>query len=319
MFKIVSTKPKTKKELRRERATDDVVMNRSAIFSIYFTRSMLALCLVMLGALFGMKISDYYWERYWVKQEENLLAQTKLNNMQSAQETVAGLSSYTPTTAPPTAPALASPPLSDGTVATIAPPATPPNSYITDPGIPTTPITPVPPAAAPAPITSTSNAEFDQQLANLRAERELLDQQFARLNPGSAPDSLAQPRTNQEFGGDPEADRGPARQILPEALEMTDTSRVTPAEQRIIDAPALATVADYNSDWQFVVLDGGVERNITKGQKFAVRRGGEIICTVQVSDVDNRSATADLLGRARNDPKEPKPQKGDDVIGYPLF
>lgn len=324
MFRIVSSKPKTKKEVRRERKLpdDEVVMNRSAIFSIYFTRSMLALCLVLLGALMGMKVSDYYWGRYWEKQEMRL-AETKLGVLQAEQEIISSITPMPKPTPAPAAPAV-DPLISPVVGANTNVPVQDPGVTITQPVIPEMPATP---RAQPAPMTSQGNANFDQQLQALRAEREMLSRQFEHLNTGAAPDTLAQPAPNppvipRPAEPDPSVGGGPveARPLPTEEIEMEDAVvRVTPAEQKIINAPALAKVANYNSDWQFIVLDGGSERNIRKGQKFAVRRGSEIICTVQVSDVDVSSATADLLGRAKNDPKSPKPQQGDDVIGYPLF
>ena len=325
MFRIVSTKPKTKKELRRERVDPDVEMNRTAIFSIYFTRSLLAFCLVMLGTLFGMKVSDYYHERYWMRQEERLFSQTKLGNRQIDQEVVTSIPPAIPSPATPAQPqppavganVLTSPPLTG-----VAPQAPAPQvgTVISEPTVPTLPPG-YQPQPQPQPMTSPSNANFDQQLATLRAEREMLSRQFEKLNPGTAPDTLAQPRPSQEIGGGANVDQSPARQILPEEMEkeLHAAKTVTPADQRILDAPALARVAEYNSDWRFVVLDGGSARNIGKGQQFAVRRGAEIICIVQVSDVDVNTATADLQGRAKNDPKAEKPRPGDDVIGYPLF
>ena len=251
------------------------------------------------------------------------LAETKLGVLQAEQEII---SSITPMPKPNPAPAApAVDPLISPVVGAINPntPTQDPGITITQPVIPETTPTPSP---QPAPMTSQGNANFDQQLQALRAEREMLSRQFEHLNTGAAPDTLAQPapgppviprteEANPNIGGPVDA-----RPIASEEIEMEETAaRVTPAEQRIIDAPALAKVANYNSDWQFIVHDGGSERNIRKGQKFAVRRGSEIVCTIQVSDVDVSSATADLLGRAKNDPKSPKPQQGDDVIGYPLF
>ena len=98
-----------------------------------------------------------------------------------------------------------------------------------------------------------------------------------------------------------------------------ETAKLTPTEQRIIDAPALARVVKYDDDWQFVVLDGGSARNIAPGTKFAVRRGSELICEIQVEDVEPDYSTANLIGRARRMADSPKPKVGDDVIGYPLF
>jgi hypothetical protein len=91
------------------------------------------------------------------------------------------------------------------------------------------------------------------------------------------------------------------------------------AETRIRDAPAIATVNEYDSDWHFVVIDGGKERNISEGAQLAVRREHKILGLIKVDEVLENQSVAELQGAWRNDAQAPKPRPGDDVITYPLF
>jgi len=91
------------------------------------------------------------------------------------------------------------------------------------------------------------------------------------------------------------------------------------AEIRVRDAPAIAQIREYDSDWHFVVLDGGEERNIKEGTQLAVRRGHSILGLIKVDEVLEQESVAELQGDWRADTQAPKPRRGDDVITYPLF
>ena len=94
---------------------------------------------------------------------------------------------------------------------------------------------------------------------------------------------------------------------------------ISQEKEKVRDAPAVARVKKYDSDWHFIVLDGGVRRNLKKGRQLAVRRGHEVLGIVEVDEVMEDESIAELVGKWRVDPKAAKPQSGDDVIAYPLF
>jgi hypothetical protein len=336
MFRIVKSNPKTKKEVRRERATSEREY-RSPIFSLFFTRALLVLCVLLLGFIIGFNVNEkqtyYSQERFLLRQEERLLADKMLQDqeqllLQQKSQVVASAPGYQPTVGVPS-PATAQQAYQQPVQVQPQP------NYAAQPQPnPTAPYQPAPVPAQIEPATprqplSSANADLDRQLAAIREEREFIGKQFAdmSLNNGGGPKAPpiqpqpAQPAQAQQPGVAPEADGSNSSAFLigPEQIQLEEKKPVSAAEQRIIDAPAVAKVVKYDADWLFVVLDGGSTRNIVSDQKFAVRRGGELICIVQVDEVDIDHSTADLIGPVRHKPDAPKPQEGDDVIGYPLF
>ena len=316
MYRIVKSNPKTKKELRRERVVADT-QPRSTLFSVYFTRGMLVLCLILLGTLIGMKISEkqstYEQGRWLLRNEERLVALSMyedeirrkvMNEMEAELLAEKGRGGPAPTVGTPT----------PATAQTAYQPQIQPN-----PNFQAANPAPIQPAQPRQPITSTS-AELDRQLAAIREEREMIGAQLEGLkNPNALP---ANPQPRPQPQPNPNADNiaSSALEIQAEELTMVEAPpKLSATEQRILDAPAVARVVKYDDDWQFVVLDGGSNRNIAPGTKFAVRRGPTLICEIQVEDVEPDYCTANLIGQARRKPDAPKPQKDDDVIGYPLF
>lgn len=316
MFRIVQSK--TKKEVRRERAQSD--MNRSTIFSVYFTRTLLLLCVLLLGVLIGInvneKLDQYGRDRQLTREEEDLLARMKVNHLRSEQELVQSPDTAVaqpPTAEPETIPVVAPAPqpvVPPSPSPSPAPPEIPSLGAGVQPGVGV--------AAAP-----TEDAQFNEEFALLQAKREEMERKFADMSvtPGVArPGQPGDPAAG--IGGGPEADAGgpSAFAILPEQLVVEETTtQITPAQQKILDQPGLAKVVEYNTEWQFVVLDAGSRSNISSGRKLAVRRGSKIVGIVEVDEVDEQSCTAELMGRDKSDPKVPKPEPGDDVIAYPLF
>ncbi|MFT5468872.1 MAG: hypothetical protein ACI8UO_003984 [Verrucomicrobiales bacterium] len=85
-------------------------------------------------------------------------------------------------------------------------------------------------------------------------------------------------------------------------------------ESYVQNAAPVAEVVKYDSDWQFVILNRGLDHGVARGQKFIVRRNGELVCRIHIDEVEINLSTADLLERLRYDPRLPKPAAGDEVI-----
>jgi len=94
---------------------------------------------------------------------------------------------------------------------------------------------------------------------------------------------------------------------------------LTPAQQRIREAPSLGKVMEYDTDWHFVVISCGANHNLTQSQQLAIRRGHEILGLVRLDEVLPDESIANLEGAWKVDAQAPKPQVGDDVLTYPPF
>jgi vacuolar-type H+-ATPase subunit I/STV1 len=92
---------------------------------------------------------------------------------------------------------------------------------------------------------------------------------------------------------------------------------LSPLQQKIKDAVALAEVAGVNDEWGFVTINAGTNQMVEPGIVFAVRRGNYIVGRVKVASAENDSAIANI------EPNSMAPgfriEAGDSVISYPIF
>lgn len=258
--------------------------------------------LLLTGVLLGMKVSDYFHGRYFEKRF------AKLFDMPELPAELAPAHSAAVELAAPPAP---SPALTPAPIA--APPSEQP-----------APVSSAATVAAHAPASGAApaNPDVSSELEALRQERQLVSQRFEELSAARAKTAAAKsgktpsltdsvagarlPSSSPSFGNP-----GTSREAAGAALSAE--------EQRTRAAPAIARVREYDPDWHFVVLDGGKERNIAPGTQLAVRRGHQILGLIRVDEVEENESVAELQGNWRVDAQGPKPQKGDDVVTYPLF
>lgn len=257
--------------------------------------------LLVTGGLLGMKVSDYFHGRYFDQRFAKLFEMPV--ELAATQPAPVELTIPAPVSPPAAVPAAAAPPAADQPAISYPPPST---------GV----------AAAKPAASAPTGTDVSSELEALRQERQLVSQRFEELSsaraktagpkPGKAPASSESvpgarlPSSSPSFGN-----LGTPREAAAGTL--------TPEEQRIRGAPAIARVREYDPDWHFVVLDGGKERNIATGTQLAVRRGHQILGLIRVDEVEDNESVAELLGNWRVDAQGPKPQKGDDVVTYPLF
>lgn len=251
--------------------------------------------LLLIGLVLGMKISDYYHGRYF----ENRFA--KLFDLPELPPEI--LVTPGPSYPPSPTPAATPPPA----------PASDPSLMASSPGS-SQPL----PSARPEAAPSGNNPDFEGELAALRQERQLVSQRFEQLSsPGRASASQAPAARGEPLPGGALPSSAPAFDNL--MATQNAGPQLSPDEQRIRDAPAIARVREYDPDWHFVVLDGGKERNIVPGTQLAVRRGHQILGLIRVDEVENNESVAELQGTWRADAQAIKPRRGDDVVTYPPF
>lgn len=145
------------------------------------------------------------------------------------------------------------------------------------------------------PVVGSATAANAEESGSLR---EVLDQKPAGNVTGATADLFPQ---------------GPAANASAEMAAKAEFAR------QIKDAPPAGRVVVYNSDWGFVQIDTGANQSVAVGTKFAVRRGTSIVGYVKVTEVNQKTALAEMTSRNQHSETARKPQAGDDVIPWPLF
>lgn len=196
-----------------------------------------------------------------------------------------------------------------------------------------------PVAPAPAPVASAAQVEaettlpapedpdiarFQQSLEQARQQGQATDQRFNQLagNAATAPEAapaapagttgsaeitselpdFLRDAVNNPPGGSPEMD-----------------ARLDRMRSQILAAASLGKVTSYDKDWGIVTFNAGAAQGVKKDQRFAVRRGSEVLGWVKVDQVDEDQAIAVLVTKNRDSDTAVKPDVGDDLIDFELF
>ncbi len=96
-------------------------------------------------------------------------------------------------------------------------------------------------------------------------------------------------------------------------------ARLARMKQQVIAAPSLGKVTSYNKDWGVVTFDAGASQGVKVDQRFAVRRGSDILGWIKVDEVREDQSIAILVTKNRNSDTALKPEVGDDLIDFELF
>lgn len=94
--------------------------------------------------------------------------------------------------------------------------------------------------------------------------------------------------------------------------------RLARMRNQVLAAPSLAKVTGFDNDWGIVTFNAGASQNVKKDQRFAVRRGGDILGWIKVDEVQENQSIAVLVTN-RDDETVQKPDLGDDLIDFELF
>lgn len=198
----------------------------------------------------------------------------------------------------------------------------------------------LPPAAATAPLPNAAVqqaesalpapedpdiARYQQSLEQARQQGQLTDQRFNQLAGGADPAAPATPAAtpggatgsaeitselpaflreavNNPPGGNPEMD-----------------ARLDRMRSQVLAAASLGKVTSYDKDWGIVTFNAGAAQGVKKDQRFAVRRGSEVLGWVKVDQVEEDQSIAVLVTKNRESDTAVKPDVGDDLIDFELF
>lgn len=96
-------------------------------------------------------------------------------------------------------------------------------------------------------------------------------------------------------------------------------ARLEREREKIRNAPSLATVTGYDKEWGIVTFNAGSKQLVKPDQRFAVRRGTDILGWVKVDQVEDEHSIAVLVTKNRDIDTALKPEIGDDLIDFELF
>lgn len=96
-------------------------------------------------------------------------------------------------------------------------------------------------------------------------------------------------------------------------------ARLGRMRQQVVAAPSLGKVTSYDKDWGIVTFNAGAGQGVKVEQRFAVRRGSEILGWIKVDEVQDDQSIAVLVTKNRESDTAAKPEVGDDLIDFELF
>ena len=285
----------------------------------------LIVAMLVLIAVGGNSYNNYlraqYEKEYGVLDKNQQVANANQAPMASQQEGGKVLTSTLdpgPSTLSPAIPSVNSSDSVNPPTISQAPPVTPP-TYRTDSS---------PREKGTLPLASPTYEGKDPELARLQARLKALEEESAlyqkKFNQiksgGSAP--VAKPVESgslREVLG--RADKGKSSSLFPKegATDSEQSAAKAEFEKLIRNAPAAGKVIAFNTEWGFVQIDAGKNRNISAGTRFAVRRGVSIVGYVKVTEVSDKMSIAELTSRNEFSETARKPKPGDDVISWPIF
>ncbi len=99
----------------------------------------------------------------------------------------------------------------------------------------------------------------------------------------------------------------------PEIME-----QITRMKKLVLSSPSIGRVLSYDNDWGIITFDAGAAQGIEKEQRFAVRRGSDILGWVKVAEVHADMSIAHLVTKNADSDGDLKPQAGDSLIQFEL-
>lgn len=173
---------------------------------------------------------------------------------------------------------------------------------------------------------------FQQSLAQARQQSETTEQRFNQLAANEAPAGSFNGAGSAPGTYQSPLDSGAGAEItseLPDFLRnaVNDPpggnpeveARMQRMRSQVMAAPSLAKVTSYDKDWGIVTFNAGANQGVQKDQRFAVRRGAEILGWIKVDQVEEAQSIAILVTKNRSDDTALKPEVGDDLIDFELF
>ena len=170
-------------------------------------------------------------------------------------------------------------------------------------------------------------ARFQQSLEQARQQGQATDQRFNQIAGGAAPSSPPAVATDPAAvgAGGTSAITSELPDFLRDAVNNPPggspemDARLDRMRSQILAAASLGKVTSYDKDWGIVTFNAGAAQGVKKDQRFAVRRGSEVLGWVKVDQVEEDQSIAVLVTKNRDSDTALKPDVGDDLIDFELF
>lgn len=163
-------------------------------------------------------------------------------------------------------------------------------------------------------------ARLRQSLESASEQGRRTEQRFNELAGGDFSSTPAAPAAGQEPAVTAELPDFLRNAVLnPPGGNPEVEAQVARVRTQVMSAPSLAKVTSYDREWGIVTFDAGASQGVKKDQRFAVRRGADILGWVKVDEVQANEAIAVLVTKNADIETALKPDVGDDLIDFELY
>lgn len=172
-------------------------------------------------------------------------------------------------------------------------------------------------------------ARLQRTLDQVRAKGQSTEQRFNELAGSGDPLAAEAAAMSASGAGGGEGGNATISSDLPDFLRVAVENppggnpemeaRLSRVRAQVMAAPSLAKVTSYDKDWGIVTFNAGSGQGVKVDQRFAVRRGGEVLGWVKVNEVFADEAIATLVTKNADSDTAVKPGVGDDLIDFELF
>jgi len=162
-------------------------------------------------------------------------------------------------------------------------------------------------------------AQLEKNLAEVKQQTEQTEKRFHEItrdmDEPRPPDSSPAATT----GGDQKLSSSLKNSLqAPPGGNPEVTASITRLKKQVESSPSLGKVINYDRDWGLVTFGAGSKHGVKVGQRFAVRRGSDILGWVKVDEVHETMSIAHMVTKNAKSDMSLKPQVGDDLIQFEL-
>lgn len=286
-----------------------------------------ALLLLVVGAMSYRDSVRSSLEKEFAEKENRLMERMGLPAAPVAAEAQPGAAPR-PAAAPAPAPAAVPPAPASGATVLYDALGNPVYLSGTQPAAPATTAGLQAEASLPAP-EDPDIARLQRTLDQVRAKGQSTEQRFNELAGSGDPLASEAAAMSASGAGGGKGGNATISSDLPDFLRVAVENppggnpeveaRLSRVRAQVMAAPSLAKVTSYDKDWGIVTFNAGSGQGVKVDQRFAVRRGGEILGWVKVNEVLAEEAIATLVTKNADSDTAAKPGVGDDLIDFELF
>ncbi len=158
---------------------------------------------------------------------------------------------------------------------------------------------------------------LEENLAKVKAQAAETEKRYNDLT-RKVEDQPAQPRSQAGNSTPPLSAAMQNSLISPPGGNPEITESITRMKKQVLSSPSIGRVLSYDVEWGIVTFGAGADQGVKKNQRFAVRRGSDLLGWVKVDEVHADMSIAHLITKNADSDMSLKPQAGDDLIQFEL-